>query len=152
MPSPFALQLVPRRRAIATVAAATAAFTLAACAPTETQQLDGTAGEVQDAVERFVSSAGRGDAGVICRDQFTEELREQFSAGGKPCEDAVRAAIDNADYTALTIESVKLPAGQDGDTATAITKTSVENRYRSITLQKVGEKWRIASFEASAKK
>lgn len=126
--------------------------TLAACAPTETKQLEGTAGQVQAAVKKFSDAAGDGSAGVICRDLVTPELRKQLASHGKSCEDAVRAAIENSDYTPLTVDTVRLTKGEDGNTATAITATSVEDRYRAVKLEKVGDKWLIASFEATAKK
>lgn len=152
MPTPPVPQSTVALRAAAVAFVAAAAVTLGACAPTQTQQLDGAAGQVQEAVKKFSDAAGDGGAGVICRDLVTSELRKQLGSRGKSCEDAVRAAIENSDYTPLTVDTVRLDKGENGNAATAITATSVEDRYRGVKLEKVGDKWLIASFEATAKK
>lgn len=149
------LQLSPStlagRRLASVAIAGFAAAALGACAPTGTEQLDGTAGELQDAVGRFADSAGRGETGVICRDLLTAEASKAIAGTGK-CEDVVRKTLDNSDYTAITVESVLLPDGEKGTSGRVITKTSKEGKFRAINLTKVEGKWRIAGFEASAKK
>lgn len=141
------------RRALALLLATTATVTLAACAgqqASQTDELTGDQGQVQDVVQKLADRAERDDASGICRDLLAAELKTAL--GGAACAAKVEAAIKAADYTGLDVASVAVDSA--GTTAVAqIKPVEATDQRRSITVTRAAKTgpWLIAALDPSGK-
>jgi hypothetical protein len=141
------------RRAAAAAAGLLATVSLAACTSesggSKEAELTGTTGAVQTAVDKFASAAKRDDAGGICRDLITPELRKQLTTSSGTCAQNVQNAIDHADYTALAVTKVTLGSGTPPTTALATTKlVESDTATRQVLLSAApgGKTWLVGGF------
>lgn len=136
------------RRAVGLVAAGLATMSLAACAPqgdSKTDDFSGVEGEVQDTVQKLADRADDGNAAAICRELFTPKLQATVARGGT-CADGVERAIQNADYTTLDVQIVRI-SQSDPTKASAIIDTVEDTGQRQLNLIKGTDgKWRIDSL------
>ena len=148
--------IAPRaRRALALLLAATATAGLTACggqSASQSEELTGDKGQVQDVVQKLADRADRDDASGICRDLLDTKLKAAL--GGEACADKVENAIKSADYTGLDVASVTIDAA--GTTAVAqIKPVEATDERRSITLTREStaktSPWLISALDPTGK-
>jgi predicted lipid-binding transport protein (Tim44 family) len=135
--------------AVLAAALATAAFA-AGCAPSSSSSSNSTSkfkGEARNAaqtVEDLQTAANDNDGAKICTQLLAPSLAGRISESGRPCEQAVKNAIKDADSVDMTVEQVTV----NGDTATARVKleTGKKDRRANFQLQKDGGRWKIQSL------
>jgi hypothetical protein len=99
---------------------------------------------VANTIEDFESAASKGDQDQICRDLLARPLVVRYTERGGSCEHAVDGALKDTDSFGLTVESVRISAGQ----ASARVKADrgKNDVFRTINLVKEGPGWRISEF------
>jgi hypothetical protein len=101
--------------------------------------------EVRDTLRAFGDATARKDYQRLCDELFSEKLVEEVRQT-VPCEVALKnSSLDEARAPKLEVRSVKL----DGDTATAVVRTSAANQPPSqdtVRLVRERERWRIAAL------
>ncbi len=101
--------------------------------------------EVRDTLQAFGDATARKDYQRLCDELFSEKLVEEVRQT-VPCEVALKnSSLDEARSPKLEVRSVKV----DGDTATAVVRTSAANQPASqdtVRLVREREQWRIAAL------
>ena len=107
----------------------------------------GASALVATTIEDLQSAASKGDETEICGQLLAARLVGRLSARGKDCRTVVQDALDAADTSNLTVESVRIT----GDTAVARVKAETGDRDRIETVGLVRERnrWKIARLPAS---
>jgi hypothetical protein len=141
----------PRRTLPAVLVVVLAAAALAAgCAPSSssssnsTSKFKGEARNAAQAVEDLQAAATDDDPGKICTQLLAPSFAGRIGQSGGTCEQAVKAAVKDADSVDMTVEQVTV----NGDSATARVKleTGKKDRTATFQLQKVGGRWKIQSL------
>ena len=113
---------------------------LAGCGggPSDTEQVHAT-------VEAFGKATAAKDYQTLCDDLLSPKLIAKLESVGLPCEVALKQALGDVQAPALTVGEIKV----DGDGATAQVNSTAQGQPPSkdiLKLQRVDEKWRIASL------
>ena len=134
------------------LAAALALAALAAgCAPSSssssnsTSKFKGDARLAAQTVEDLQAAANDDDNAKICTQLLAPSLAGRMGQSGRTCEQAVKAAVKDADSVDMTVQQVSV----NGDTATARVKleTGKKDRIATFTLQRdTGGRWQIKSL------
>ena len=141
----------PHRTLPAVVVAALAIAALAAgCAPSSSSSSNSTSkfkGEARNAaqtVEDLQAAASDDDPTKICTQLLAPSLAGRLGESGRTCEQAVKAAVKDADSVDMTVEQVTV----NGDKATARVKleTGKKDRVATFQLQKDGGRWKIRTL------
>jgi hypothetical protein len=124
------------------LAALTAGCTASGSNDDSSTDFRGDQRQVASAVEDLESAAANGDEAEICGQLLATRLVDRLSARGRDCRTAVQDALDDADTSDLTVESVRIT----GDTATARIKEETGDPDRDVTVGLVRERsrWKIA--------
>ena len=101
--------------------------------------------DVRATLERFADATARKDYQRLCDELFSRKLVEEVRRT-VPCEVALQSSsLDEAQSPELVIRSIEV----DGDTATAVVRTSAANQPASedtVRLVREDEQWRIAAL------
>ena len=133
------------------LAGALAVAVLAAgCAPStssssnSTSKFKGDARPAAQAVEDLQAAAKDGDYAKICTQLLAPSFAGRLGESGRTCEQAVKAAVKDADSLDMTVQRVSV----NGDTATARVKleTGKKDRIATFHLQRDGNRWKIQSL------
>ncbi|HLH15135.1 MAG TPA: hypothetical protein VKV16_10130 [Solirubrobacteraceae bacterium] len=125
---------------------ALSALALSACGATSTTSTSGFSGVKEEVARRiadFQSDANGAEQKKVCGDDLSARLVARLGGRGR-CEAAIKKQLQQIDNPELTIESVRIGAGER--TATASVKSIHEGKSRasSLSLVKEGGGWRIA--------
>ena len=100
---------------------------------------------VRETLESFADATARKDYQRLCDDLFSEKLVEEVRQT-VPCEVALKnSSLEEARNPKLEVRSVKI----DGDTATAVVRTTAANQPASqdtVRLVRERKQWRIAAL------
>jgi len=141
----------PSRTLPAVLAAALAVAALAAgCAPStssssnSTSKFNGEARNAAQTIEDLQAAAKDADYAKICTQLLASSFAGRIGASGRPCPQAVKEAVKDADSIDMTVQQVSVK----GDTATARVKleTGKKDRIATFTLQHDGNRWKIQSL------
>ena len=99
---------------------------------------------VASTIEDLESAASKGDEAEICGQLLAARLVDRLSARGKDCRTVVQDALDDADSSNLTVESVRIA----GDRAVARVKadTGDHDRIETVGLVRERNRWKIAQL------
>jgi hypothetical protein len=127
-------------------------FALGACgqaAKDSAGDFRGDQKDVAQTVEDLQSFARKGDAGKICAEVLAKDLVAKIqSASKKPCDQALKDTIADADAFELSVKKVRV----DGDRATATVRSEGggdQDRTESLTLVRDRSAWKIATLGAA---
>ena len=109
--------------------------------PSSSSSLEGEEKNVADVVDKLATAGSTGDAGELCDDVFSKQLRESIAESGSTCEQEMDKAIADADDFDLDVEDVTI----SGTTATAKVKGLVDGKQsvRDVGLVREGADWRV---------
>src|SRR5215218_10416875 len=101
----------------------------------------GAQAQVAGTVEDLESAASNGDEAEICGRLLASRLVDRLSTRGRDCRTTVQDALDDADTSDLTVESVRI----NGDTAVARVKaeTGDRDRIETVALARERNRWKI---------
>ena len=127
------------------------ALALAGCgsAPRDSaKDFKGDERDVADVVERLEKAARDDDPGIVCKALLSSKLLTALRAQGTNCNTGVKEAFKDADSLDLTVDDVSV----SGSTATAKVKyrSLSDDRTATLSLQREGSAWKIASLGGSA--
>ena len=99
---------------------------------------------VASTIEDLESAASKGDEAEICGQLLSARLVDRLSTRGKDCRTVVQDALDDADTSNLTVESVRI----SGDRAVARVKaeTGDHDRIETVALVRERNRWKIAQL------
>ena len=102
----------------------------------------GANAQVATTIEDLESAASNGDEAEICGRLLAARLVDRLSARGRDCRSVVHDAVEDADTSNLTVQSVRIT----GDTATARVKeeTGDHDRIATVGLVREAGRWKIA--------
>ena len=108
--------------------------------------------DVAKVVEDFQKAAEKQDGTKVCRDLITVELQARIikanTSKTNGCAQAVKDGFKDTDQSDLTVTAVRL-SGTTGASAVVKQKlASKKNRITTLTLEKVGGRWRISRLTA----
>ena len=134
------------RRMLALACLPLSAAALAACGTTttSTSKFSGAEKEVAQTVADLQSDVTGGEQHKICTKDLAAGVVERLG-GTKACEAAVKEQLSEIDSTEMEVQSVAVK----GSTATAKVKTvyAGKKQIRTLTLNKEGDRWKIASLQ-----
>lgn len=122
-----------------------AALALSACGSASTSDdvtFKGAQKDVADVVAKLATAGSRGDAGAICDDILSQQLKTELKAAGTNCESEIKNAIRDASDYDLQVRSVKV----EGNTATAQVRQGDDGKVTSFTFVKEGKSWRASAL------
>jgi Putative lumazine-binding len=125
-------------------------FVLSACGQTAKNSAGSFQGEqknVAQTVEDLQTSSRKGDTGKICSELLAPSLVGKITQASKgTCDKVLKDRLSDADAFELQVQKVTIT----GATATALVKSEggKTNRVDTLTLQRVGNAWKIASLVA----
>ena len=135
---------MPASRTLALLLAAAGLATgCGAAGSNSTTGFTGVKKDVAQTVEDLESAARSSDEGKICRDLLATTLIDTLrTADHKSCNSAISDALDDADTFDLTVKTVTVT----GTNATAVVDSKRRSTNDTFKLEKVGTRWKIASF------
>jgi hypothetical protein len=125
-----------------------APLALGACGQTNKDSAGDFQGEqkaVAQAVEDLQTASRKHDESRICTDLLAPALVAKIKTASKDsCEQALKDSLQDADAFELQVKKVTV----NGTTATAVvtSDTGTKDRTDTLTLQKVGSAWKIATL------
>jgi hypothetical protein len=122
------------------------ALALSACGSTvSTAGFKGEQHEVAQTISNLQADATAGEQRKICGDDLAATVIARLG-GSKGCEEAIKKQLAEIDSLEVSVQSVKLAAGNARATAAVTSVYEGKKRPSSVSLVKEGGKWKVSAL------
>jgi hypothetical protein len=122
------------------------ALGLSACgSAVSTTSFKGEQHEVAQAIANFQSAATTGEYKKLCGEMLSATIVGGLG-GAKGCEKAIKEQLNEIDNLQVSVQSVKVAAGNAGATADVGSIYEGKTRVGKLSLVKEGKHWKIAGL------
>jgi hypothetical protein len=134
------------RRPLTVLCVPLAALGLAACGSSvSTSAFKGEQHEVAQTISDFQTAATTGEEKKLCGELFAAALVARLG-GAKGCEKAIKNQLAEIDNLQVSVQSVRVSAGNTGATANVGSVYEGKTRAGKLSLVKEGKHWKIAGL------
>lgn len=134
------------RRLVTILCLPLATLGLTACgSAVSTSSFKGEQHEVAQAIANFQSAATTGEYKKLCGEMLSATIVGRLG-GGKGCEKAIKAQLNEIDNLQVSVQSVKVAAGNASATAGVGSIYEGKTKVGKLSLVKEGKHWKISGL------